>query len=105
MHLFPERGQREAVVARVGEGNARGGDHAALAHGEAGDDGEGEDGEGGVLGQALDQVAGEGLADGGGEGGGDVYDCVGYYELEEPADCATDGAGEDDGAGGGDVCV
>ena len=47
--LLPDAGQREAVVASVGEGDSAGGDHAALAHTEATDDGEAEDGEGDFL--------------------------------------------------------
>jgi len=50
------------TVAGVCEGNAGCGDHAALTHGEAGDDGESEDGEGDGLRENLDSIGGEGLA-------------------------------------------
>ena len=103
--MLPVFRKRKAVIARVGERHARSGNHAALAHGEAGDDGEGEDGEDDFVRQDLDQVGGEGLAKVAVECLGDVDDGIGYDELEEPAEGAADGAGEEDGARAGDVGV
>jgi hypothetical protein len=62
-----------------------------LAHEKAGDDCEGEDGEDGSLGQDLDQVCGEWLAQVGFQSVGDGDDGVGDDELEEPAESAADG--------------
>jgi len=84
--LGDELAKGEDAVAGVGEGDAGGGDHAALAHGEAGDDGEGEDGESDVLREDLDSVCCEGLAQVGLNAAGDVDDGVGCDEGEEPAE-------------------
>ena len=81
-----ELAEGEDAVAGVREGDAGGGDHAALAHGEAGDDGEGEDGEGDVLRENLDGVCCEGLAQVGLNAAGDVDDGVSCDEGEEPAE-------------------
>ena len=74
------------AVAGVCEGNAGCGDHAALTHGEAGDDGESEDGEGDGLRENLDSIGGEGLAQIGGDAAVDVDDGVGCDEGKEPAE-------------------
>ena len=95
----------EAAVARVGEGDSGGGDHAALAHTEGAHDGQGEDGEGGVLRHDLQEIGGPGLAEVGVDDTVDVDDRVGDDELEEPAKEAAEAGGHDDGAGRGDIGV
>jgi len=60
--LDPE-GHGETSVARIGERDSGCGDHAALAHGEATDDGESEDSESGLLGHHLHEVGGPRLSE------------------------------------------
>ena len=87
------------------ECHARCGDHAALAHGEAGNDGEGEHGDDDLLRQDVVEVGREGLAQIALEHRRDVHDCVGDDELQEPAERAAHCGSEEDGAGRGDVGV
>lgn len=63
VYACPEAGEGEATVTGVGEGDSRGGDHAALTHGESGDNGQAEAGEGGVLSETLKEESGPGLAE------------------------------------------
>jgi len=74
------------AVSGVGEGHPGGGDHAALAHREASDDGKGEDGESDILRQNLQGVCGEGLPQVRGDAAVDVDNGVGRDEGEEPAE-------------------
>lgn len=60
--LLPPARAGEAAVAGVGKGDARRGDHAPLAHGEAADDGQGEHGHGCVFREDFDQERRPGLA-------------------------------------------
>jgi len=53
----------------------------------------------------LQEVGRPGLAEVGGEDGGDVDHGVGGDELEDPAEDAAEGRGHYDGARGGDVGV
>ena len=53
----------EAVIAGISERDSGRSDHAALAHGEAADNGEAEDCEGDLLRHDLDEVGGPWLAE------------------------------------------
>lgn len=93
INLLNDPRERKDVVTCIGVSDARGSDHAALAHAEGADDCERQDGEGGALRHHLEKVGGPWLAEGGGEDGVDVEDGVGGYELEEPAEEAAEGGG------------
>lgn len=103
--LLPVLGKQEAVVTRVRKRNSTCGNHAALAHDEASDNCDGEDGERKLLRHALHQVRGEWLAKRRAKHAGDVDDGVGDDELQKPAKDATRGRSHNNGARGSNVCV
>ena len=74
-------------------------------HGEGGDDGECKNREGCILGHDLQKVASPRLAQIAVKDCVDVDHGVGNDDLQEPAEQPADAAGEDYGAGRGDVCV
>lgn len=97
---LPDPGQGEAVVARVCVSDTARRNHAALAHAEAADDGQTEDGERRLFRHDLQEVGGPGLAEVGVDNAGNVDDGVGGDELEEPAEETAEARGHDNGAGG-----
>ncbi|CAL3973015.1 unnamed protein product [Diplocarpon coronariae] len=95
----------ETVVARVGECHSRGGYHAALAHEEAADNGDGQHSQRGVLRHHLDEVGCPWLAQVTVHHGRDVNHGVGDDELQRPSCDTPDAGGHDDCPGRGDIGV
>ena len=105
IHRPPPPTHRKAIIPSIRKRHPTRCNHAALAHEKAGDDGQREHGQYGLLRHALYEVGGERLAQRRLERGADVDDSVCDYELEEPAKGTPDGGCEHDGARRGDVRI
>lgn len=80
----PVSRQRETAVTGVREGDSRGRHHAALAHGEGTNDGQGQNGQSGVARHALKEICGPRLTQVRIDHVVDVDHRVCHHQLEEP---------------------
>ncbi|KAI2081184.1 hypothetical protein LOZ36_006280 [Ophidiomyces ophidiicola] len=103
--LLPDVRIREAAVARVRVRDSRRGDHAAVAHREAADDGQRENGHGEFPGHHLEEERRPGLRQVRLHHLPDVLDRVCYRHLQKPARNAAKRRREHDGSGRRNVGV
>ena len=103
--LFPDAGEREAVITGVSVRDSTGSHHAALTHAEAADNGYAEDSEGGLFGHDLKEVCRPWLAERGAKHAADINHSIRSDELEEPPKEPAEARGHDDSARRGNAGV